>query len=489
MGTNLKGAFRAYDNLVKSKLSMSPGKTVSMEPSALRSFIEELEEKPEFYNLVLETNGKFSGTEEIKNEASWKNAVKNYLRRSEYYLKSLEKDIFPVDEAFKKFGEAFEKKDFQIYYLVPLELVSFCEERMDFGSFQIEKFTKYELEHTFQNQANEIFYPWAVADVKKLQDYWFLSVKEKKKIPRLGLIEINFNELDYVNLEFTKYPKAVESVIQQLALFDWQIDLWRDPSTSGKNTQEQDQETGWYGFEIPFILATDDNLIASPRRVPDLSKLLTEPRINHRTETEYEIRSVLIDLDQDETDSFIAFTQHTGSLLSCLKDRESDWNFFTAALGYFVKAFFAEGLEQMLWHITTMEALLGEKGEGVTNRLARRIASILGKTNKEKAALRKKFRELYSFRSDLVHGNQFKKQTYSGHLREARDLTRKSLLWFLNYLSTIQKNFLSDQSTESIPAREDILMLLDMDQKSRKRLGKLLSNLPSAFPYNKEWIE
>ncbi len=49
-----------------------------------------------------------------------------------------------------------------------------------------------------------------------------------------------------------------------------------------------------------------------------------------------------------------------------------------------VKAFFAEGLEQLLWHITAIDALLGEDASGLKEKLARRTASILGKTEDEK---------------------------------------------------------------------------------------------------------
>ena len=489
MKKKLIESFQGYTDSVQSKLSRNKDKIVLMKPSALRPLVEGLEEKPGFHNLVLETHAVFSGNYHSKHKNSWKNAIKNYLRRSGYYFDVLDKDNFFVDETFKNYCDAFVKEDTQITYLTLLELVSFSERSMDFGSFQIERLTKNELEDLFQNKINEVFYPWAVADVKRLQSYWFLSVKKIEKTPKLGFIHLNLEEIGHVNLEITKHPKAVESALQQLVLFDWQADLWKDTIASGKNYQKENRDKGWFGFDIPFIFTVGDNLLEFPRNVPNLSKLQIEIQYDPQTEDEYEIPAVWIHLNENETDLFKTFMEHVGSLLPGIKGRENGWKFFTVALGYLIKAFFAEGLEQMLWHITTLEALLGDKGEGVTNRLAKRIASILGKNKRDKKALIKRFKDLYDFRSDLVHGNPFKEQVYIGHLREARDLARETILWFLNYLAAIQESIPVNQSTKVIPSRPDIHTLLDMDKKSRDSLSKLMGDLPPAFPYNNEWIK
>jgi hypothetical protein len=35
-----------------------------------------------------------------------------------------------------------------------------------------------------------------------------------------------------------------------------------------------------------------------------------------------------------------------------------EWDFLNHALGYLVKAYFSDGLEQLLWHMTVLDALL-----------------------------------------------------------------------------------------------------------------------------------
>ena len=70
---------------------------------------------------------------------------------------------------------------------------------------------------------------------------------------------------------------------------------------------------------------------------------------------------------------------------------------------WFIKAFFSQGMEQLLWHISTIEALLGEKAEGLTNRLARRSALIIAKEREDREIIRKKFKELYDFDKSIFN--------------------------------------------------------------------------------------
>ncbi len=100
------------------------------------------------------------------------------------------------------------------------------------------------------------------------------------------------------------------------------------------------------------------------------------------------------------------------------------------------------GLGQLLWHITTLEALLGEPRE-VTATLAKRVALITEQTNKARGEVRKQVQELYDFRSSIVHGKTTLRtnRIHEGHLRKARNLSRLVLLWFISFLSAIHSRF------------------------------------------------
>jgi hypothetical protein len=198
-----------------------------------------------------------------------------------------------------------------------------------------------------------------------------------------------------------------------------------------------------------------------------------------------ETPSVAIRFDEENTNHFEEFVQQTGACLTHLTDKHSQWDFLDVALNFLGKAFFTEGIEQLLWHITTLEAIVGEDKPGLTNKLRRRVSSILGKTQNERKEIRKQLDELYKFRSNLVHGNTALRTDRIDlrHLRRARDFSRKVLLWFLRFLSDMNLTL-----GEHVPTREELLAVLDLEKSSRARIGKLISNVPPEFPYIAEWI-
>jgi hypothetical protein len=121
--------------------------------------------------------------------------------------------------------------------------------------------------------------------------------------------------------------------------------------------------------------------------------------------------------------------ERTTALFEDLDFSEREWRFLDIGIGYLTKAFFADGLEQLLWHITAFEALFGESNRGVTERLARRLAAILGGSEEQRKDVKKRFEQLYRIRSKLVHGAPLE-DAYVGHLREARSFARQACFGF-----------------------------------------------------------
>jgi len=499
MADKLKDKFCAYTESFQAKLRRKRGESPRKGPLKLfvnpalelQTAVDELESSDEFRHLIAETRSSFSGDYHGKGEWAWQQAVKNFFRRSGFYNDLFEEKTLDEEVIFSHYCHAFQKREIQITYLAPMEFVDFAEPSMDFGTYQVRRFAVSDLEAILQNRINKIFYPWAVIDIKQLQDYWFLHLTESTSISRLGWIYIDTSQsrTKWASVEYSQYPKVVESALQVLALFDWQADWWKRSSIQEHEQQKEDLKRGWFRFDIPFVLRVDDNWLDSPRGVPDLSRLETESIPDNTTGEEIGTRPlVCIHLDKDETDQLLALSQRAKSLLADLRIQQNDWQFVEIALGYFIKAFFTQGLEQLLWHLTTLEALLGEKGKGVTERLAQRVSSILGKSEHERKAFKKQFKDLYRFRSDLVHGNQFQGQVFASHLKDARDLARRILLWFLHYLDHIQRTFPDGQPVEAFPSREEILMLVEMKKETRARLRRVIEKLPEEFPNVQGWL-
>ena len=495
MNEMLFKAFREYLNRVSSssRSSQDPIKKNRILYMSSSTKIEKCESTIEFSELVNESMKEPSFVLHgfLKGRGIWEHAIKNFFRRSGYYHSIIENNPINVDDIFTTYLHAFQRSSVQRTYLVPMGLVHFSEKPMDFGSFQIQQFSKRELINICQNKINEKFYPYAHISLNQmilLQNCWFICITES--IQRSKDDYFPWEEIGQVKPEYTSHPGSVEFVLQKLVLFDWQWDQMRElPSLEGQKKEDrEDKERFWQGFEVPFIIVLDDDPLNSPRRTV-VSRLRTVPVFHPHTGEEIgEVPETAIHFDEKETAAFKNNILQIECIFSLLTPMEPDWKFVEVALGFFVKAFFADGLEQLLWHITTLEALLGEKTENLRQRLASRIALVCGKTNREKKKLRKEFLDLYDFRCDLVHGNVFQKQVYVGHLHTARSLALRTLLWYLHCLKYI-KEHLQDKGEDTIPTRKDILLAIDLDYSERSRLSWLNKELPPEFPFVSNWIK
>jgi hypothetical protein len=468
MATELEQAFIRYYNRINEII-----KNVAILDK--KNFIEnKIETSSEFQVLVQATRDEFDDTKTAPDddmtptsmirathyESAWRHRVGNVLRRSCIYTKILEKKLGDPSDEFKNYVQEFKNSERKIAYLVALGYVSFEQNDIDCGYFQIKRFSRGELDAVLGNSINEIFYPWAAIELGEIKDYWFIYFEQIGPALEVDPPFLNFDLSDdiyRVKRRYSSLPEPIESAIKPLVLFDWQIGRG-EPSD-----KKEEQTTGWMRFNIPFILKVTNSFYEFPFPAPALNKLDEDKIIESVTENGEEIwgRQVHISLGKQETESLRTFVKRTHENLQKLDFEKFEWRFFETALNFFVKAFFADGLEQLLWHITTIEALLGEDSAGLTEKLARRVAAICGKT-KEKAILRKKFKKLYTFRSNLVHGNEFKKDVYWGHLREARDFARQTLVWFLEFLVMIQDGISQSRGNIKEPKRNLLLNLLDL---------------------------
>ena len=109
-------------------------------------------------------------------------------------------------------------------------------------------------------------------------------------------------------------------------------------------------------------------------------------------------------------------------------------------------------------------------------------------TKNEKTIIGKSFRNLYEFRSSLVHGRRRKSNDalYTSHLWIGRNLCRKTLLWVIHFLAILQKQ---TRETDIKISRKDVYSLIDFFRFTEGKFNKYFSELSSNFPYPQEWIE
>ena len=228
-------------------------------------------------------------------------------------------------------------------------------------------------------------------------------------------------------------------------------------------------------------------MLDRPSLAPNLSTLDREPYFNPWTgEEEGEKPAHWISFRAEESEQFVDKIQNLDHLLVAIKPAMETWHFVGRAFGFLVKGFFSDGLEQLLWHMTVLEALFEEDRPGLSKRLRRRIGTVLARTETERKEIGSRFAELYELRSRLVHGDEFEQQVWAEHLREARGLARRCLLWFLN-LAQLVIHGCSTDLPDGIPKREEIMALIDLDPNAIDRMAKVITLAPPVFPAIKEW--
>lgn len=463
------------------------------EEELLRRAVKSLEESQDFSELAKATAQDYHEDEfETRISGKWEMHAQAYFRLSGLYLSLSKGQAPPLSEVIEHYRAAFQAESHIVTHLAPLEFVGFSEDVIDCGGFQIRRFTREELDAILKNPVKKIFYERAYIDSKEIEDYWFLHVKEKvpAKEPGRTIVVLDAR----VTSSYSQYPQAVQAALTRLALYNWGSNPYGPPT---KTLQAKyDAWDGPFRPHIPFVISCSDCLIEWPRRGPDLTELVKVPVFDPVTGEELGEEPSRGWWDERDLEAFV---RHCGTLIARLQSYRGQWGFVETALGFFVKGFTAPprpmelpgegGLEQLLWYITAIEAVLGQKVDaGLTKLLLTRVSKVLGRTKEERKDYYRRFDTLYTFRSDLVHGNAglASKEIYLGHLSEARDFSRGVVLWMLGYLNHVAEHL--PAGSQAVPSREDLLAVLDMGADSRQHTAGVLQNLPTTFPIVEGWL-
>jgi hypothetical protein len=131
----------------------------------------------------------------------------------------------------------------------------------------------------------------------------------------------------------------------------------------------------------------------------------------------------------------------------------------------------AQRVDQMVHHVLVLDALFGDGDVGSSGRLANRVVTMLGEEDRE--STRKKVREVYKYRSSLVHGTppgQIGNEVMWDARRLAQSTSRKAL------------DVLSHYATRgSVLTRSSLLGILDAlhgSQLAPQELASLVGQWP-----------
>lgn len=450
----------------------------------LQRLIETVEQRPEFAELVRATTAEFLPEAEAETSAGLQVGVCTYLRLSGFYQRAFAEDCPAALELPGDYVDAFTRPTNRVTYLAPLQFVSFAADVLSCGSFEVRRFEADELSQMFRNDARRLFYPYSQVDTEQLAQNWFICVTKDVPRERLGYVEFRY-PMEWSASASTRFPAALERALRYVALYDWHKATEAAEGSAGKLFVLGDRVI-FVRPRVPFFMSLSDSLIEWPDWCPDLASAFG---IRRRV-GEFELETACRDpfrLNVGETERFAAFMREISMLVDRIEAVGPRWSFVDKALEFVWRGFSCESFEQILWNTTAIEAFLGEKLQsGLTKVLGNRLSAVLSDTLARQKAIRKRFFDIYSTRSDYIHGNAGAKSGADpAMVFELREFARRVGLWMLRYLAHIQTR-LCDQDP---PTREALLQALDMDRDRRKDMGGILSALPECYPAVAEWLD
>ncbi len=328
-----------------------------------------------------------------------------------------------LDEIACRIIDSFEARAVKRRYLCPLDLADSLP-TMHFGLASVRNCSPADLSQLLDGARLARHYPGQPLDPRCLAAFQWLIIEEQAPVPdRAGQRAMPFlyeswnRDLGAIEPHAGNYPKVVNDALFGLLLAPWED--WHS------------LENDWRGFRIPWIHVATDDLFVRPRPVPAAGTLTWEHATLEGDDgevIEYE-RPLRIHLDQ-EAETFLAgFNQTWWARTEAAMATSL---FETPVKHFLVRAAFSEGMDQIMAHMTTIEAALGLRSDfkqshrakgarmSPSERLAKRVGVIL---RDPKAG--RDYANLFETRSAYVHGRSIEGVVPSKDRNLARQLARR----------------------------------------------------------------
>lgn len=331
------------------------------------------------------------------------------------------------ESAANAIDEAYRRKTTLRRHLCPLDLADEMP-MLSFGNARVADFSADDLTRLFnaprlaRNFHNQPF------EAKRLAQFRWLVVEEEIALdPRpearaspfmYMTFDRDFGEIDP---HLGRFPPAVERALFFLLLAPWE--RW---STM--------QEVDWRGFRLPWIYTVDDDLFIRPSSPPSADSLTLEPWIvqgDRGEDIELE-RPTVLPLDDEAASGLALFTD--GAWKDLETARATDL-FETPIAHFLVRAFLADGMDEVMAHMTAIEAAVGLEMDhkkwlrpkpdlhkavsSATDRVAARVGAVLNDRTSVQA-----YKDLFELRSTFVHGRAGLQKVSTSQRVMARGLAR-----------------------------------------------------------------
>ncbi len=312
----------------------------------------------------------------------------------------------PVEEAAKGLDAAMRATSAKRIHLVPLDLADDLPS-IAFGPAKLGRLTADELRILVDEARLKRLYPRQDFDAERFSEFHWLVVEEAVALdqePEARAVPVLFMDLsqDLGQIEPHKgrFPGAVEEALFFLLLAPWES--W---STMA--------EVDWRGFRVPWVYTVDGDIFARLNTPPSPDTLSWEDRIydDGYGGTYEEERPVELPLEDAAATELPVWGQSRWTIAQQAKQSVL---FETPIVHFLVRAFLAEGVDEFLAHITTIEAALGLRADyqknfrvapdrhkklRATDKMRGRVAGLLGGRS-----YADQYEQLFDVRSAFLHG-------------------------------------------------------------------------------------
>ena len=312
----------------------------------------------------------------------------------------------PVAEAAKGLDDALRATQARRLHLAPLDLAQDLPP-LAFGPAKVCRFTPDELRALVDERRLKRAHQRQDFDADRLSEFHWLVVEETVPLeqePEARAVPFLFmnlsDDLGRIEPHNGRFPPAIEGVLFFLLLAPWEI--W---STMA--------EVDWRGFRVPWVYTVDSDIFVRASAPPSADTLSWEDRIytDRYGQTFEEEHPVELSLKDAATPELALWDQSRWAIVEQAKQSVL---FETPIAHFLVRAFLAEGVDEFLAHITTIEAALGlradyqksfrvapdrHKGTRATDRMRGRVAGLLG--GRQHAD---QYQRVFEVRSAFLHG-------------------------------------------------------------------------------------
>lgn len=310
-------------------------------------------------------------------------------------------------------------------YLCPLNLADTLP-ALRFGQSRIVDVTAEELGMLIDAPRLARFYPGHALELHRLARFTWLVVEEEVVVdirPEARALPFLFeswnSDVGAIDPHKGHFPQPVAD-----ALFFLLLVAWEDWASHA--------EIDWRGFQIPWVYVFDDDLGIRPPAPPDPESLSWEPWI---IDDEYEghielERPVVLPLDEAAADELPWLDETSWQAVRAARQTPL---FSTPVAHFLVQAFHVDGIDELLAHISAIEAALGLQADfqvpktdpypkvKATRRVMARIAALL-----DEPGAADRFKSLFDLRSQFIHGRAGLGLIPSDQRIEARRLARRA---------------------------------------------------------------